>query len=181
MIPVQVINSVVRVCVCMCVWVSGSVFMSGECRMAGLIISTIKGKYIQLHPGQVLMKDSRHAGLFHLSSVVVQYLHLWAAAWFCFISDSTLRRKSHISVMLFLRCLFHGIAVEEGELIQNFLNPFFDLHMFNFCVEKEAIQKSFFFSCTNKKQVGKVYCTPVAHIPNIIVGKTILFYLIQTV
>lgn len=39
-----------------------------ECRMAELIISTIKGKYTQLHPGQVLMKDSRQAGLFHLSS-----------------------------------------------------------------------------------------------------------------
>lgn len=59
---------------------SGSVFTSGECRMAGLIISTIKGKYIQLHPGQVLMKDSRQAGLFHLSSVVGQYPHLWTAS-----------------------------------------------------------------------------------------------------
>lgn len=48
--------------------------------MAGLIISTIKGKYIQLHPGQVLMKDSRQAGLFHLSSVVGQYPHLCPAA-----------------------------------------------------------------------------------------------------
>lgn len=48
--------------------------------MAGLIISTIKGKYIQLHPGQVLMKDSRQAGLFHLWSVVGQYPHLWIAA-----------------------------------------------------------------------------------------------------
>lgn len=45
--------------------------------MAGLIISTIKGKYIQLHPGQVLMKDSRRTGLFHLSAVVGQYPHLW--------------------------------------------------------------------------------------------------------
>lgn len=82
MIPFQVINSVV--CVNACVWfcecVSGSVFTSRECRMAGLIISTIKAKYIQLHPGQVLMKDSRQAGLFHLSSVVGQYPHLRIAA-----------------------------------------------------------------------------------------------------
>lgn len=62
------------------VCVSGSVFTSGECRMAGLIIGTIKGKYIQLHPGQVLMKDGRRAGLFHLSSVVGQYPHLRTAA-----------------------------------------------------------------------------------------------------
>lgn len=102
MIPVQVINSAASVCVCvraacgLCASVSGSVFMSREGRMAGLIISTIKGKYIQLHPGQVLMKDSRQAGLFHLSSVVGQYPHLC-----CFSSDSaqawTLRRKLNTS------------------------------------------------------------------------------------
>lgn len=45
----------------------GCVFTSGECWTAGLIISTIKGKYLQLHPGQVLMKDSSETGLFHLS------------------------------------------------------------------------------------------------------------------
>lgn len=87
MIPFQVINSV------LCECVSGGVFTSGECRMAGLIISTIKGKYIQLHPGQVLMKDSRQAGLFHLSSVVGQYPHLRTAALLCFCSEVDFEEK----------------------------------------------------------------------------------------
>lgn len=61
--------------------------------MAGLIISTIKGKYIQLHPGQALMKDSR---LFHLSCVVGQRPHLWRLSP-TFPSTLTLKEKSHIS------------------------------------------------------------------------------------
>lgn len=61
--------------------------------MAGLIINTIKGKYIQLHPGQVLMKDSRRAGLFHLSPVVGQ--NLCAAACFAFCSNSSFSLLSH--------------------------------------------------------------------------------------
>lgn len=65
---------------CVVAVVSGGVFTSGECGMAGLIISTIKAKYIHLHPGQVLMKDSRQAGLFHLMFVVGSYLHLCRAA-----------------------------------------------------------------------------------------------------
>lgn len=64
--------------------------------MAGLIISTIKGKYIQLHPGQVLMKDSRQAGLFHVSSVVGQYPRLCAAALLCSCSHLALRRKFRV-------------------------------------------------------------------------------------
>lgn len=89
MIPFQVINSVVCVWFRACVCLSGRVFTSREYRMAGLIISTIKSKYIQLHPGQVLMKDSTQAGLFHLSSVVGQDPHLWIYS--CF--DLALSRK----------------------------------------------------------------------------------------